>query len=122
MITHDHILTLLDAITDPCSLAAGSPVGITTLGLIRAVDVKTGPDGAYVTVTMVLTSPGCLMASVFTNSILDILRAQPDVAAADVIFDHDAIWLPEDAAPAYRESRAAHLRTMNDRYAAMRSA
>ena len=38
--TAEEVRALLNAIVDPCSLAAGAPAGIDEMGLVRDVEVE----------------------------------------------------------------------------------
>ena len=120
MTTRDDIMAVLDGITDPCSIAAGAPVGLVGMGLVRTLEIRRAAGGALdVAVTLTLTSPGCLMGSVFAHEIEERLGALPDIARVTVTFDHDAVWQPDDWSPAYRRQRAEYLRKLDGQLAEM---
>lgn len=116
------MLQALDGILDPCSVAARSPVGMTSMGLVRGLAISTEPGGDRVTVTLGLTSPGCMMGALFAAKVEETLMAFADVATVSVVFDHGHIWRPEDASLAYQQSRAARLRELNREVAALAAA
>lgn len=101
----------LDSIIDPCSAAAGAPVGIVSMGLLRELSIAPGPAGATVRVTLGLTEPTCLMGYAFVPQARALLAALPGVAAVEVRLEPNAGWSEADLAPAYRallaERRAA---------------
>lgn len=101
----------LDTIIDPCSAAAGVPVGIVSMGLLRDLSIASGPEGVTVRVTLGLTEPTCLMGYAFVPQARALLAALPGVAAVEVRLEPNAGWSEADMAPAYRallaERRAA---------------
>ena len=98
-----RVRATLDGIVDPCSAAAGAPAGLVEMGLVRAVEVRPGPAGASVRVSIGLTEPGCLMGIPFTRTARERLTALPGVASVRVDLDPDVEWTPRRLAPAYAE-------------------
>ena len=102
MIDEARVWTTLNTIVDPCSRAAGAPVGIAEMGLVRQLEVHHSPGGASIRVVIGVTEPGCLMGAAFVNDAGKLLRALPGVAEVDVSMDQAFDWTPEDMSPAYQ--------------------
>lgn len=97
-----RVRAALNTITDPCSAAAGMPVGIEELGLVRSLEVSDGPDGASVRVEIGVTEPGCLMGAPFAKEARKALEALPGVAEVEVGLDHAHDWSPADISARYQ--------------------
>ena len=65
-----EIERVLDEIVDPCSVAAGTTIGLVEMGLIDTLEVA---DDA-VTVGLLPTFPGCIYSGVFANEITRRLK------------------------------------------------
>lgn len=98
---------VLNTITDPCSVAARTPMGLDDMGLIGEIAVTPGADGAHVALSVGVTHPFCLMAALFMNEAHKRVGAMPGVASVDVRFDAETVWTPERMAPAMRARMAA---------------
>lgn len=61
----------LDEIVDPCSISAGRPMGLVTMGLVDEVHL----GAEEVVVRLVLTDPGCPFFKHLTDAIHDKLEA-----------------------------------------------
>jgi metal-sulfur cluster biosynthetic enzyme len=85
----------LNAITDPCSVAAGAPAGLVDMGLVHDVRITHEADGIRVSVVLGVTDPTCLMAGVFVAEARRRLANLPGVTAIDVALDHETIWTPQ---------------------------
>jgi len=109
MLDEARVWTTLNTIVDPCSRAAGAPVGIAEMGLVRQLEVHHSPEGASIRVVIGVTEPGCLMGAAFVNDARKLLRELPGVAEVQVRMDHAFDWTPEDMAPAY-QARLERLR------------
>lgn len=101
--TEGAIRDALDAIIDPCSVAAGAPAGIAELGLIRSLTVTDVPGGVRIEVAIGVTEPGCMMGASFVVKARALLDAMPDVVSHQVCLDHAADWQPADIDSAYSE-------------------
>ena len=104
--TEAEVRAALDEIVDPCSAAAGAPAGLDQMGLVREVEVRSGPDGTRVRVTIGLTQPLCLMGIPFIKSARERLSTMPGVRDVDVSLASGIDWTPARLAPAYRERLA----------------
>ena len=88
-----RIVTALNGVVDPCSIATGRPIGIVDMGLVRSIDVA----GAVVRVGLRLTSPFCFQVPLIQREIESQLttigyRAETEVDTADE-------WLPHMMSP-----------------------
>jgi metal-sulfur cluster biosynthetic enzyme len=102
MLDEARVWTALNTIVDPCSRAAGAPVGIAEMGLVRQLEVQNSPEGASIRVVIGVTEPGCLMGAAFVKEARKLLRALPGVAEVQVSMDQAFDWTPEDMSPAYQ--------------------
>jgi metal-sulfur cluster biosynthetic enzyme len=100
-VTAAEVRARLNAIVDPCSLAAGAPAGIDEMGLVREVDVEATPSGAVIRVRIGLTEPGCMIGASFVARAHECLESLPGVARVEVALEHDCDWSPEDLDPSY---------------------
>lgn len=99
--TAAEVRARLNAIVDPCSLAAGAPAGIDEMGLVRAVNIKATPGGAVIRVRIGLTEPGCMIGASFVARAHECLEPLPGVASVEVTLEHDCDWTPADLDPGY---------------------
>jgi metal-sulfur cluster biosynthetic enzyme len=60
-----EIKSLLDEIVDPCSVAAGTRMGLVEMGIVDCVEVR----GESVSITLLPTFPGCIYTAVFAEEI-----------------------------------------------------
>lgn len=82
----------LDTIEDPCSVAAGSPMGLAEMGLVEHVGVDA--DG-NVTVRLRLTSPSCANLGLFKVEAEARIASLPGVRSVDVSADLGLDWRPD---------------------------
>lgn len=82
----------LDAVKDPCSVAAGTPLGLGEMGLIDNVEM--GIEGA-VSVRVKLTSPSCVLLGYFKSEIQAHVGAVDGVTSVEVSFDAGLDWEPD---------------------------
>ncbi len=82
----------LGAVKDPCSVAAGTPLGLDEMGMVGRVEM--GVDGA-VTVWIKLTSPTCVLLGYFVSEIQAHVGAVEGVTSVEVIFDAGLDWEPD---------------------------
>lgn len=101
-----YALKLLEKVTDPCSVAAGSPASIVELGLIRAVRIQEVAPGCWhVWVELRLTGPGCLLGPAFCVAAQSALSAG-GYAKVSVTVAGDFDWTPQDMRGALAERAA----------------
>lgn len=94
MTLDERIEAVLDAIHDPCSVAAGRPLSVRQMGLVRSWRLQDGE----LTVIFAVTFPGCTMAPHFTEAARTALAALPGVARVVTRIDTDFVWTPEEMA------------------------
>lgn len=98
----DQIRARLDLIHDPCSVAAGSPMGLDEMGLVREVAVS--PDGD-VTIDLRLTSPFCHMIGFFQAEAKRLAGELDGVRSVTVKGDMGLDWSPDLIAAAAQARR-----------------
>lgn len=103
------IRATLDEIKDPCSLAVGTPLGLSEMGLVK--DVAIGGDGA-VRIALRLTSPFCHMIGFFKAEAIRRVGALEGVSSVELAADSGLDWSPADISPAGQARRADRLRAM----------
>jgi metal-sulfur cluster biosynthetic enzyme len=101
--TAAEVRAQLNAIIDPCSLAAGAPAGLDEMGLVRGVEVEATPGGAVIRVRIGLTEPGCMIGASFITRAHERLEPLPGVASVEVTLEHDCDWTPADLDPSYAQ-------------------
>lgn len=97
----------LDAVVDPCSVAAGAPLSLAEMGLLRGVEV----DGGAVRVSIAVTGPGCMFLGLLLSSARDAVAAVPGVRSVDVALDTAAVWDPSWLAPSAASALDSRRRT-----------
>lgn len=103
------IRAVLDEIKDPCSLAAGTPLGLSEMGLVKTVAIA--GDGS-VAIDLKLTSPFCHMLGFFQAEAMRRVGALDGVSSVELTADNGLDWSPRDIAPAAQARRAVRLREM----------
>jgi metal-sulfur cluster biosynthetic enzyme len=106
------VRAVLNEILDPCSVAARAPAGLDDMGLVEAVAISSGHEGAVVTVTLCTTHPMCLVAAVFMTDAHRRVSAVPGVSEVEVRLGDSVNWTSDRMAPAYREQLAIAGTTM----------
>lgn len=86
-----EIRAVLAKIHDPCSIAAGRPVSVLDMGLVRGWVVEEGT----LTVTFCVTFAGCTMAPHFAQAAADDLATLPGLERVETVIDTDFVWTPE---------------------------
>jgi metal-sulfur cluster biosynthetic enzyme len=110
-VTEASVRAALDTVLDPCSVVAGAPAGLDTMGLVREVTVTERPSGAHVEAVIGVTEPSCLMGVTFLRDCRAVLEAMPGVDDFHVRFDHQLRWDESMMKPSYRvELRATRQR------------
>ena len=108
----DHrktILTLLDEIKDPCSVANGTPMGLVEMGLIDQLEIT---DAGAVTIHLRLTSPFCHMIGFFKIEAQRLLSSLSHITSVALIADKGLDWSPDRMSPTARARRTAHLQDL----------
>jgi metal-sulfur cluster biosynthetic enzyme len=100
------VLERLNGIQDPCSVAAGTSMGLTEMGLVEAVTVSADGD---VRISLRLTSPTCNMLGFMAEEAHERVRGLPGVRSVDVVADQGLDWSPSMMAPAAQQRRRERL-------------
>jgi metal-sulfur cluster biosynthetic enzyme len=116
-VTAEAVTAAINAIVDPCSRAAGIPAGLVDMGLIRALDVTGGQDGAVVRVVVGVTEYGCLLGPAFSDEIRRRVAALPGVREVVTELDDRFDWVPEDMSARYRAALARRRAAGRDHFA-----
>ncbi|MEQ5787198.1 DUF59 domain-containing protein [Erythrobacter sp. NFXS35] len=87
----EPIRAVLGKIHDPCSIAAGRPVSVLDMGLVRGWTL----DGGTLTVTFCVTFAGCTMAPHFAQAAAQELALIEGVARVETVIDTDFVWTPD---------------------------
>jgi metal-sulfur cluster biosynthetic enzyme len=92
-----EIRALLNGIVDPCSAAAGNPMGLVDMGLVRNLEVRDAGSGRVeVAADVRVTDPNCMMGVVFTAEVRKRLDASAAVASHAIRLSHEFDWTPDD--------------------------
>ena len=86
----DAVEAVLEQVVDPCSLAAGTPLSLRDMGLVRS---WTWRDGRLELVLCV-TAPGCGFVGHMARAATDGLLALDGVREVDVRVDPEVVWDP----------------------------
>jgi metal-sulfur cluster biosynthetic enzyme len=81
----------VDEIMDPCSVAGGTPMGLSEMGLIGSVDMSADGDIAIV---LRLTAPFCHMIAFLQSETVARVGALPGVRSVTVTTDQGLDWSP----------------------------
>ena len=81
----------LEAVVDPCSVAAGTPLSVRDMGLVRDLAVD---DAGRVRLLLCVTGPGCTFVGVMADAARERLSAVRGVSDVDVVLDPDVVWDP----------------------------
>lgn len=111
----EQIGEAMNTIKDPCSLAAGTPLGLDEMGLVK--DVAISPDGK-VTISLRLTSPFCHMIGFFKSEAVRLVAALPGVSEVELVADNGLDWSPSLISPAAAQRRQVQIDQMSDSVAA----
>lgn len=86
-----RVRAVLSRIHDPCSIAAGRPLSVLDMGLVRGWSF----DGATLSVTFCVTFAGCTMAPHFMEAAARDLAALDEVQRVETSVDTSFVWTPE---------------------------
>lgn len=98
-----QITAALDAVNDPCSVAAGAPLSLLDMGLVRGWELSADGD---LEVRFDVTAPVCLMAGHFAADARERLGAIPGVRTVTIRIDPSGDWSPERISARGRERLA----------------
>ena len=81
---------LVNDVVDPCSMAAGVPLGLGDMGIVQGVDVD---EGGTVRIELLPTFPACRFVPIFQEEIERRIAAVPWVSRVIVtIASADQLW------------------------------
>jgi len=87
----------LNAVKDPCSVAARRPLGLVDMGLVERVDVDVAAGSAVIGLR--LTSPGCYLVTAIRSAIRRELAGCSGVQNVEIAVDDGLNWDPSMIAP-----------------------
>lgn len=82
----------VDEIKDPCSVAGGSPMGLSEMGLIGSVDMS---DHGDIAIMLRLTAPFCHMIAFLQSETVERVGSLPGVRTVTVSTDQGLDWSPD---------------------------
>ncbi len=104
---HDEVLRCLDEIQDPCSVAAGTPMGLAEMGLVGSVRISPSGD---VEIDLRLTSPFCHMIGFMKTEAMAKVGALEGVRGVTVTGDAGLDWSPDLITPDAQQRRREQLK------------
>ena len=102
----EEIVRRLDEILDPCSVAAGTPMGLAEMGLVDSIEISQAGD---VAIRLCLTSPGCHMVAYMESEAIARVGPLAGVRTVAVRGDCGLDWSPDRISPAAQERRRQRL-------------
>lgn len=105
-----QIVSELDEIKDPCSVAAGTPFGLSEMGLVDEIAIS---DTGDVLVKLRLTSPFCHMIGFFKQEATRRINALAGVNSVELIADNGLDWSPSRISASAVAKREGHLIRMD---------
>ena len=81
---------VLEDVVDPCSVAAGTPLSLRDMGLVRSWALHDG----CLELVLCVTAPGCGFVGHMARAATDGLLALDGVRQVDVRVDPDVVWDP----------------------------
>lgn len=103
------VLTIINEIPDPCSVAARTPAGLFDMGLVVDLEMTPRADKYDVGLSMRVTSPGCMFFSVFDSELRERISALEDVRSVEVSWSMDPLWDPSMMSDELRARRGEQL-------------
>ena len=111
----ERVLTAIDSVQDPCSLAQAVPVGLAEMGLVTEVKLAE-PDAEGrrdLALTLRVTAPGCMYVPFMDRAIRTAVGELEEIGEITTDWDPDADWnLSDIAAPAQRRIAEARERRL----------
>jgi len=88
----ERVAAALADVCDPCSLAAGAPLSLVDMGLVKgsAFDAATGT----LVVRLTVTGPGCTFFGAYSEAARSAVSRLPGVRRAEVVLDTETVWHP----------------------------
>ena len=100
----DRVSAALQGVLDPCSVGRGVPAGLVDMGMVKAVELSSAPDGhSVVTVELRITSPACTFQPYFERAVRERLGELPEVGEVRIEWDSEFDWSDDDMSPALKQ-------------------
>lgn len=94
----------LQEVLDPCSVGRGVPAGLVDMGMVKAVEVGSAPDGhAVVAVELRITSPACTFQPYFEREVRERLGGLPGVGEVRITWNSEFDWSDDDMSPGLKQ-------------------
>jgi metal-sulfur cluster biosynthetic enzyme len=106
-----QIAQALESVPDPCSVAAGAPLSVSDMGLVRGWTVSADGD---LEVRLDVTSPLCLMAGHFVADAQRRLNAIEGLRTVVVKVDPSGLWSTDNISRRGRARLDARRRRVQD--------
>ena len=113
MTTEAAVREALTHVVDPCSAATGSNLDVVAMGMLESIRI----DGAEVTVSLLLTTPACLMVPYFIDETRAAVGTLPGVETVVVETDDGTTWTPDRRSAEADAERERVLAEYEARYA-----
>lgn len=104
------IISELDEIKDPCSVAAGTPFGLSEMGLVDEITIS---DTGDVLVKLRLTSPFCHMIGFFKQEATRRIETLAGINSVELFADNGLDWSPSRISASAIAKRESHLMRMD---------
>jgi metal-sulfur cluster biosynthetic enzyme len=95
MCSEQPIWAALRRVVDPCSIAAGTPINLVEMGLVKDVAV----DDGTARVVLRVTSPICWQAANIIAAVEEGIGAIPGIRSVTCTIDAGCDWMPSMMAP-----------------------
>lgn len=99
----DRVDAALDAVHDPCSIAANAPLGIRDMGLVLERRVE---DGGRAYIRLCVTGPSCILVGSIIRGVEEKVGAVAGISAVQVAVDADHMWTEDDMTASGRAALA----------------
>lgn len=94
----------LQGVLDPCSVGRGVPAGLVDMGMVKAVELSSAPDGhSIVTVELRITSPACTFQPYFERAVRERLGEVSEVGEVRITWDAEFDWSDDDMSPGLKQ-------------------
>lgn len=87
-----QIMTVLEGIPEPCSIAMGGKTSLAGMGLVDDIAVS---KAGQVTITLCLTDAACVHFTSMQKFIADAVGALSGVTSVRVVQTLDKLWTPD---------------------------
>jgi metal-sulfur cluster biosynthetic enzyme len=100
----DRVSAALQEVLDPCSVGRGVPAGLVDMGMVKAVEFSSAPDGqSIVTVELRITSPACTFQPYFERAVRERLGEVSEIGEVRITWDSEFDWSDDDMSPGLKQ-------------------